>query len=96
LRRNQWPEWIGITGRFASEYAFSLRTPFSSGLTGRDHPAPRYAAALARQAAKPVLGYGLDVWRGNKVLSLQWEDNGRAELISMKPGAWEAEVLTIA
>jgi len=21
LRRNQWPEWIGITGRFASEYA---------------------------------------------------------------------------
>ncbi len=21
LRRNQWPEWIGINGRFASEYA---------------------------------------------------------------------------
>src|SRR5690348_12086710 len=25
LRRNQWPEWIGITGRFASEYAVIVR-----------------------------------------------------------------------
>lgn len=23
LRRNHWPEWIGITGRFASEYAIT-------------------------------------------------------------------------
>ena len=23
MRRNHWPEWIGITGRFASEYAIT-------------------------------------------------------------------------
>ena len=50
---------------------FSLRTPFSNWLTERDRPGSRYAAARARNAAKPVLGYGLDVWHGNKVMSLQ-------------------------
>ena len=49
---------------------FSLRTPFSNWLTGRDQPAPSQAAALARNAANPVFGYGLDVWFGHKVMTL--------------------------
>jgi hypothetical protein len=76
---------------------FSSRTPSSNWLAGRDQPAPSHAAALARNAAKPVFGYGLDVWFvGHKVMSLQWEDGDSAiEVISFRPGAWVAEVLAL-
>ena len=74
---------------------FSLRTPFSNWLTGRDEPAP--AAALTRNAANPVFGYSLDVWFvGHRVMSLQWEDGDNAiEVISFRPGAWVAVVLAL-
>ena len=78
---------------------FSLRTPFSNWDAVRS-PVPSYAQALAKQQAtrgRPVLGYGLDIWRSgsNKVLSIEWDDDGRSNLISMKPGAWEEECLAL-
>ena len=42
-----------------------------------------------------MLSWGLDVWRGRKLLSLQWDDAGRAEVISFTRGPWEEEVLAL-
>lgn len=32
---------------------------------------------------------------GGKVLSLEWDADGRAQLMSMRPGPWEAEALAL-
>lgn len=36
--------------------------------------------------------YTLDVWKGAKVLNLQWTGND-IELVSFAPGNWDAELL---
>ena len=70
------------TGRFD----FLLRSPFAP----LPDAAPKsYAASLFQ------LPWGLDVVRGCKVLSLQWDDAGRVEVISFTRGAWEAEALAM-
>ncbi len=76
----------------AGRFAFTLRGPFTSWPDAAPDP---YAAALAEQRASPVLPWGLDVWHGCKVLSLQWDDAGRAEVISFNRGPWEAEALAM-
>jgi hypothetical protein len=57
-----------------------------------------YAVAVAVQdAAEAALPYGLDVWHSGigKVLSLEWDQGDRARLISMRPGSWESELLSV-
>ncbi len=54
-----------------------------------------YSPAQARQRADPVLPWGLDVWHGRKVLSLQWDDAGRVEVVSFNRGPWEDEALAL-
>ena len=76
----------------AGRFAFALRSPFTAwGI--KASPPGSYSAALAKQRANPVLPWGLDVWHGCKVLSLQWDDAGRAEVISFTRGPWEDEAL---
>ena len=77
----------------AGRFRFALRSPFTPW-PGTSPPGS-YAAALAKQRADPVLPWGLDVWHDRKVLSLQWDDAGRVEVISFNRGPWEAEALTI-
>ena len=77
----------------AAPFTALLRSPFTAS---SPDPAPQsHAAALAMQRAKPVLPWGLDVWHGRKVLSLQWDDAGRAEVISFNRGPWEDEALSL-
>ncbi len=76
----------------AGRFAFALRSPFTSW---PDVAPDSYAAALAEQRAGPVLPWGLDVWHGCKVLSLQWDDAGRVEVISFNRGPWEDEALAM-
>ena len=76
----------------AGRFAFALRSPFN--------PLPNTAldsfrAALAKQRANPVLPWGLDVWHGHKVLSLQWDDAGRVDVVSFTRGPWEDEALAL-
>ena len=79
----------------AGRFAFALRSPFTAW--GIKAPPPRsYSAAQAKQRANSVLPWSLDVWHGRKVLSLQWDDAGRVEVISFTRGPWEAEVLAMA
>ena len=35
------------------------------------------------------------MWRGGTVLSLQWDEEGRVEVMSFTPGPWEAEALAM-
>ena len=78
----------------AGRFAFALRSPFTAwGI--KASPPGSYSAALAKQRANPVLPWGLDVWHGRKVLSLQWDDAGRVEVTSFNRGPWEAEALAL-
>ena len=78
------------TGRFS----FALRSPFTAwGI--KASPPRSYSAAQAKQRANPVLPWGLDVWHGRKVLSLQWDDAGRVEVNSFSRGPWEDEALAL-
>jgi hypothetical protein len=50
---------------------------------------------LALTTGKPApvyLPYVMDVWDGGKVLSVQWADDGSAEIITYKPGTWERDL----
>ena len=90
-------EVSGMVGRpvvwKAGDFTCTLRSPFTPwpakvAIASYDH-------ALSRQRAKPDLPWGLDVWHGRKVLSLQWNDAGRVEVVSFTRGPWEAEALAL-
>ncbi len=76
----------------AGGFGFALRSPFTPW---PDAPLFSYNEALAKQRASPVLSWGLDVRHRRKVLSLQWDDAGRVEVISFTRGPWEDEVLAL-
>jgi hypothetical protein len=71
---------------------FDLRTPFSNWFTG----APKYAVAVARQKGS-LMSYGLDIWRLDKVLNLEWAEGNQehVKIISFRRGAWEDEVMAL-
>jgi hypothetical protein len=75
-------------------WTFNHWTPFND-LTADEAASPSYRSALARQHSTPDLLYGLDVWRGLKVLSMLWSDTGAYKIVSYSPGAWEEEALTL-
>ena len=42
-----------------------------------------------------ALPWALDVWHVRKVLSLQWDGDGRVEVVSFIRGPWEAKALAM-
>ena len=42
-----------------------------------------------------MLSYGLDIFHGKRVMSLEWADDGRARIISFRRGEWEEEFLAL-
>jgi hypothetical protein len=75
-------------------WAFDHWTPFNDPEVG-EAASPGYRHALERQQAGPGLVYGLDVWHGEKVLSVLWADDGAFEVVSFVRGAWEDEALAL-
>lgn len=70
----------------------SHRTPFQRMIRAGGS----YEAALAGQS--PLnLRYGLDIWDRavGKVLNVEWDDDGKVELVSFRRGDWEAQILSI-
>jgi hypothetical protein len=68
------------------------RTPFSP-LPDREATCPSYQHALAEQAAAPDLPYAIDVWfKHKKVLFVQWDQNDELQVISFRPGEWDARL----
>lgn len=55
----------------------------------------RYMPALVGRA-NIDLPHGLDVWAGPKVLSLEWDHDGRIEVRSFRRGPWEDLLLSEA
>ena len=46
-----------------------------------------------KQRAVPDLLYTMEVWYLNKkILSVQWGDDDEIQLISFRPGEWEAKL----
>src|SRR3954463_5447115 len=92
-------EVSGMAGRPAvckvGSFTCNLRSPFTPW-PAEAPPAAASEQALSRQRAKPDLSWGLDVWHGRKVLSLQWDDEGQVEVMSFTRGPWEAEALALA
>ena len=90
-------EVSGMAGRpvvwKAGDFTCTLRSPFTPwpakvAIASYDH-------ALSRQRAKPDLPWGLDVWHGRNVLKLQWDDDGRVEVVSFIRGPWETVALAM-
>jgi hypothetical protein len=75
------PMWRG--GPFAIMY----RTP--------DTAAKLLAAHLSTGLGE-ALPYGIDIWHGKKVFSLEWADDGQARIINFKRGPWESELFALS
>ena len=66
------------------QWSFHHWTPFSE-LPPGEASSPGYRHALERQRGMRDLPYGLDVWRGEKLLSILWADDGAFEVVSFAP-----------
>ena len=75
-------------------WLFNHWTPFNE-LSPEQASSPGYRHSLARQHTRPDLPYGLEVWRGTKVLSLLWGDDGSFAVESFVRGTWEDEALAL-
>ena len=69
------------------------RTPFQKmpeiGITdSQRHCLATNGIKMTRQ-----LPYGLDIWVTRKVMNLEWDHRGKPDLVSFKPGDWEADLL---
>jgi hypothetical protein len=77
----------------AEGLAISYRTPFQRMPEAND--AQKYRAAQLGRIAPKNLPYGLDIWAPNKVMNLEWDDEGNIELVSLRRGPWELELITL-
>jgi hypothetical protein len=78
-----------LTSAESGGLKIAYRSPFN--LKPADlSSAPSYVHEAARRRAAPDLPHKLDIWAPQKVLSVQWDDAGAVNLISFKPGEWEA------
>jgi hypothetical protein len=65
------------------------RTPFQKMSSGSE----RLRSMRALFGGRAKLPYGLDIWLGNeRVLNIEWDEAGGVELLSYRPGEWEASL----
>ncbi len=69
-------------------------TPFNALAVG-EASSPGYRHALERQHTRPDLPYGLDVWRGSKLLGILWSDTGVFQVVTFSRGSWEEDALRL-
>jgi hypothetical protein len=85
-------KYVGAT---FGPFKISYRTPFQPQPAIRERD--KYIAAQHSIKLPAILPYALDVWRGTKVLSIEWDAYGAARLIGYRRrGEWEAELLAAA
>jgi hypothetical protein len=83
-----------LTSMQLGPWLFNHWTPFND-LPAEQASSPGYRRALERQHTLPDLPYGLEVWRGAKVLSVLWADDGSFAVESFVRGSWEEEALAL-
>lgn len=83
---------LKLLGGTCGPFRFAYRTPFTP-LPQTTARAPRsHREAVLQQRAPLPLPYGLDVWHGAKVLSVEWSDGEAVNVISFRPGPWTTEL----
>ncbi len=85
---------LKIMGARIDRIQIIYRTPFQS--LPDDQSRQKYLAALHGIPLRRNLPYGLDIWTPKKVLNIEWDDRGRIQLVSFRPGQWETELITAA
>ena len=75
-------------------WTFNHWTPFSE-LPPGEASSPGYRHAVERQHTRLDLPYGLEVWRGSKVLSILWSDDSTFKVVTFVRGSWEDDVLKL-
>ena len=68
------------------------RTPFQKIFKPTDRM--KYMAAVLGRSPR-TLPYGLDIWHGRKVLSIDWDEAEGVEIRSFTRGKWEDTVLAV-
>jgi hypothetical protein len=88
----------GTTGHVevwrVGRFAFALHSP-SNRRQVKTPPPATYDQALAQHRSKPVPAWRLDVWHGDKVMSLRWDDPGALEVATFIRGTWEDAALAL-
>jgi hypothetical protein len=72
----------------------AYRTPFQRFPKASD--LLKYHAAQLGRRVPHNLPYGIDVWAPNKLFNVEWDDKGNVKLVTLRRGAWEAELITLA
>ncbi len=76
-------------GAEISDVAIKLRTPFQ--LLPPMSQLMRYQCALL--GGEENLSYGIDIWFARKkVFNVEWNDKGSMQILSYRPGEWEAHL----
>jgi hypothetical protein len=75
-------------------WLFKHWTPFSD-LAPDEAASPGYRHALERQRSRPEVPYGLEIWRGDMVMSVLWADDGAFLVERFERGSWEDEALAL-
>jgi hypothetical protein len=95
-REGKWEEF-GRTGKVLcarlGDIRMMYRTPFQQMPEIRLTDSERYRLAANGIEMPRQLPYGLDVWVTRKVMNLEWDHQGNPDLVSFKPGDWEADLL---
>lgn len=86
---------VRVTKFSVEPWCLDYWTPFND-LSAEEAASPAYRHALDRQRSLPGLPYGLDVWNGEKVLTVQWADTGRFIVTTFIRGAWETDALALS
>ncbi len=68
------------------------RTPFQKLFKPSERM--KYTAAVLGQSPR-TLPYGLDIWHGKKVFSMDWDDAEGVEIRSFTRGEWEDRLLAV-
>ncbi len=77
-----------------SGLSISCRTPFHHVPQPPEYV--KYVAAPDGYTRSRNLPYGLDVWWNNKVLNIEWSDDGRVDVVSYRAGQWERDLERLA
>jgi hypothetical protein len=75
-------------------WLFNHWTPFKTVLRS-EAASPGYRHALEHQHAGPDLPYGLEVWHGERMLSVMWADGGACQVCAFVRGPWEETALAL-
>ena len=85
-----------VTAR-VGHFEISHDTPFTGGAMGNYDRRFRAFAAGFGLSCPDNKGYGLNIWDiHKKVANLSWNDGAKITIVSLRPGPWQQELISLA